>query len=374
VDFSFDDDQRALAELARQILSDGSANESLRALERSGAPRFDRALWKKLAEAGLLGIAVPEAEGGAGMGFLELALLVEQMGRTMAAVPLLETLVLGALPLERFGSEAQRSRWLPRVVQGDAVLTAALLEADDEAALPATRAVRDGDGWRLDGEKLCVPAGAIADLFLVPARTGEDASTLFLVEAGAKGLRVVPLDTTAGQPEARLELAGVRAAAGDVLGRPGQGAEVTAFIRLRGSAALASEALGVCAEALRLTAEYVKTRKQFDQAIGTFQAVGQRAADAYVDTEAIRLTSWQAAWRIAEGLPAEDAVAVAKFWAAEGGQRIVHTAQHLHGGIGVDRDYPLHRYFLRAKQIELSLGGATGQLRALGRRLADGAA
>jgi acyl-CoA dehydrogenase len=166
----------------------------------------------------------------------------------------------------------------------------------------------------------------------------------------------------------------VPAAAGDVLGRAGQGAEIAAFIRLRGSAALSSEALGVCAEALRLTAEYVKTRKQFDQAIGTFQAVGQRAADAYVDTEAIRLTSWQAAWRIAEGLPAEDAVAVAKFWAAEGGQRIVHTAQHLHGGIGVDRDYPLHRYFLRAKQIELSLGGATGQLRALGRRLAAGEA
>jgi len=370
VDFSFDDDQRALAELARTILRDASTNESLRALERSGTPRIDRALWKKLAEAGLLGTALPEALGGAGMGFVELALIMEELGRSRAAVPLLETLVLGALPLERFGSDAQRRRWLPRVAQGDAVLTAALIEADDEAALPATRAIRDDDGWRLEGEKLCVPAGAIADLFLVPARSGDDASTLFLVEAGAAGLQVVPLDTTAGQPEARLELAGVRAGAEHVLGRPGQGAEITAFTRLRGSAALASEALGVCAEALRLTAEYVKTRKQFDQAIGTFQAVGQRAADAYVDTEAIRLTSWQAAWRIAAGLPAEDAVAVAKFWAAEGGQRIVHTAQHLHGGIGVDRDYPLHRYFLRAKQIELSLGGATSQLRALGRRLA----
>jgi len=369
MDFSFDDDQRATAELAGQILRDGSANDALRALERSGAPRFDRGLWKKLAEAGLLGVAIPESQGGAGMGFLALALLAEQAGRTVAAVPLIETLVLGALPIERFGSEAQRARWLPRIAQGDAVLTAALQE-DDDAALPMTRALREGDGFRLVGEKLCVPAGAIADAYLVPAQGDERAVHVFVVEAGAPGLRVVPLETTGGSPEARLELAGVRAGAGEVLGGAGRGAEITEWIRLRGTAALASEALGVCAEALRLTAEYVKTRKQFDQLIGTFQAVGQRAADAYVDTEAIRLTSWQAAWRLDAGLPAEEAVAVAKYWAAEAGQRIVHTAQHLHGGIGVDRDYPLHRYFLRAKQIELSLGGATQQLRELGRRIA----
>jgi alkylation response protein AidB-like acyl-CoA dehydrogenase len=126
----------------------------------------------------------------------------------------------------------------------------------------------------------------------------------------------------------------------------------------------------VCEEALRLTAEYTKTREQFGVPLASFQAVGHRVADAYVDTEAIRLTAWQAAWRIAAGLPAAAAVAVAKFWAAEAGQRVVHAAQHLHGGIGVDRDYPLHRYFLYAKQIELTLGGATHQLRALGRMLA----
>ena len=122
---------------------------------------------------------------------------------------------------------------------------------------------------------------------------------------------------------------------------------------------------------MRLTAEYTKTREQFDRPIATFQAVGQRAADAYIDAEAIRLTAWQAAWRLAAGLPAAAEVAVAKFWAAEGGQRVVHAAQHLHGGIGVDRDYPLHRYFLWAKQLELTLGGATAQLLRLGALLAD---
>ena len=130
---------------------------------------------------------------------------------------------------------------------------------------------------------------------------------------------------------------------------------------------LAATAVGVCEAALRITAEYTKTREQFERPIATFQAVGQRAADAYIDTEAVRLTALQAAWRITADLPADAEVAIAKFWAADGGQRVVHAAQHLHGGMGVDRDYPVHRYFLWAKHLELTLGGATQQLLALGR-------
>jgi len=128
---------------------------------------------------------------------------------------------------------------------------------------------------------------------------------------------------------------------------------------------------GAASAALALVAEYTKSREQFGKPIATFQAVGQRAADAYVDTEAIRLTAWQAAWRIAEGLPADKEVAIAKFWAADGGQRVVHAAVHLHGGVGVDRDYPLHRYFLMTKHFELTLGGATEQLLQLGAILAS---
>jgi 3-oxocholest-4-en-26-oyl-CoA dehydrogenase beta subunit len=126
----------------------------------------------------------------------------------------------------------------------------------------------------------------------------------------------------------------------------------------------------VCATALALTGEYTKTRVQFDRPIATFQAVGQRAADAFIDAEAIFLTSRQAAWRLGEGLPAEEEVAIAKFWAADGGQRVVHAAVHLHGGVGVDRDYPLHRYFLLAKELELTLGGTTASLLRLGGILA----
>jgi acyl-CoA dehydrogenase len=153
----------------------------------------------------------------------------------------------------------------------------------------------------------------------------------------------------------------------------GDGADGVAIITSiseQATTALCVQEAGACAAALDLTAEYTKTRVQFEKPIATFQAVGQRAADAYVDTEAIRLTAWQAASRLSAGLPAASEVAVAKYWAAEGGQRVVHAAAHLHGGVGVDRDYPLHRYFLLTRHIELTLGGANESLRRLGALLA----
>ena len=191
---------------------------------------------------------------------------------------------------------------------------------------------------------------------------------MFIVDLAAIGVRLARLDTTSGLPEARIDLDGVVVGDADVLGADGR--VVLDWILDRTMVGMSAVMLGCCEQALAMTAEYAKTRHQFDKPIGTFQAVGQRAADAYIDTEAIRLTTWQAAWRLREGLPATAEVATAKFWAADGGQRVVHAAQHIHGGIGVDRDYPLHRYFLWAKQLELSLGGASKQLRRLGALLA----
>jgi alkylation response protein AidB-like acyl-CoA dehydrogenase len=391
MDFSFTDEQQQIADLAKQIFTDKATHERLKQIERAAGPRFDRDLWAQLARAGLLGIAIPQELGGGGLGFLEIALILEQVGRTTAPIPFLETLVLGALPIAEFGTAAQRARWLPRVAEGKAVLTAALVERQGEASLLSTVARADAalpgatarahgaattaraqdNGWRISGTKICVPAGEIADCVLIPAATGDGTAAVFLVDPAAPGVRVEPLATTSAQPEARIVLDDVRVGAGDVLGDAADGARIVEWISERATAALSALALGVCGQALVLTAEYIKTRKQFDVPIATFQAVGQRAANAYIDTEAIRLTAWQAAWRISAGLPAATHVAVAKFWAAEGGQRVVHTAQHLHGGIGVDQDYPLYRYFLYAKQLELTLGGATAQLLKIGKTLAD---
>jgi alkylation response protein AidB-like acyl-CoA dehydrogenase len=285
-------------------------------------------------------------------------------------VPVVPTVVLGALPIAQYGSQEQRERWLPGVVGGETVLTAGLVELGTDPLHPTTTATRDGSGFRLDGVKVCVPAGLIADHVLVPAASTDGSIGVFVVDPNANGVTGERQDTTSGIPQARIELDAVAVDEADTLHYGGSGGEALEWIIERATAAMCAVATGVCEQALKMTAEYTKTREQFERPIATFQAVGQRAADAYIDTEAVRLTAWQAVWRLDAGLPAASEVAVAKFWASEGGQRVVHAAQHLHGGMGVDRDYPLHRYFLWAKQIELTLGSETPQLRALGAMLA----
>jgi alkylation response protein AidB-like acyl-CoA dehydrogenase len=369
MDFALTEEQQATRDLANQILTDRETHEHLKEVE-AGGEGFDRETWAELAKAGLLGIALPEDVGGSGLGFVALCQLLEEVGRTVAPVPVVPTIVLGALPIAQFGTDEQRQRWLPGVVSGETVLTAGLVELGADPLHPTTSATRDGTGFRLDGVKVCVPAGLSASAVLVPAVSTDGAVGIFVAEPGANGVTVRRQDTTSGIPQARVELDGVVVGDGETLVYGASGSEALEWIIERATAALCAVATGVCEQALQMTAEYTKTREQFDRPIATFQAVGQRAADAYIDTEAVRLTALQAAWRLEEGLPATAEVAVAKFWAAEGGQRVVHAAQHLHGGIGVDRDYPLHRYFLWAKELELTLGGATPQLLKLGGILA----
>ena len=369
MDFALTEEQQATRDLAHQILTDRETHEHLKEIE-AGGEGFDRDTWAELAKAGLLGIALPEAVGGSGLGFVALCQLLEEVGRTVAPVPVVPAVVLGALPIVQFGSDEQQQRWLPGVVSGDTVLTAALVELGTDPLHPTTSATREGSGFRLDGVKVCVPAGLSASAVLVPASSTDGSVGIFVVDPKGNGVTIERQDTTSGIPQARVELDGVAVSEGDTLQYGTSGGEALEWIIERATAALCAVATGVCEQALKMTAEYTKTREQFDRPIATFQAVGQRAADAYIDTEAIRLTALQAAWRLEEGLPATAEVAVAKFWAADGGQRVVHAAQHLHGGIGVDRDYPLHRYFLWAKELELTLGGATPQLLKLGGILA----
>jgi len=359
MDFSFSEEQQEIQKLAAQILGDKVTHERLKEIEAS-PEWFDRDLWAELAKAGLVGIALPEDVGGGGFGVLEAALVLEEIGRTVAPVPYYATVILGALPIAEFGSDEQRQRLLPGVVEGDTILTAALTEdLNPDPAHPTTTA----NGGRLTGTKMMVPAAHLATTIIVPTSNG-----VFLVDPKGEGVELERLITTSGEPQFKVTL---NNAAGEPLGDPAQGPEIIDWIVARATAALCAIQLGVCEQALKMTAEYTSTREQFERPLAAFQAVAQRAADAYIDTEGVRLTAWQAVWRLAEGLPAANELAVAKFWAAEGGQRVVHAAQHLHGGIGVDVDYPLHRYFLWAKQCELTLGSATPQLVKLGKALAD---
>jgi 3-oxocholest-4-en-26-oyl-CoA dehydrogenase beta subunit len=371
VDFDLTDEQQATAELAAKLLGDKSTPEALRALDHADDLRFDRELWRAMADAGLLGIALPLEHGGAGLGLVELCLVLEEVGRRTAPVPALAALAFAGLPVTRFGSADQQAALLPPLAAGASVLTAALVEPLGDPLGPATAARPDGDGWVLDGTKTNVPAALVADTVLVPATTPDGATGVFVVAADAPGLSCERQATTTGTPEAQLVLASVRVGGDAALGPVDKAGTVLRWTVEHATVAACAVMAGLAAEAVRMTGEYTSSREQFGRPIATFQAVGQRAADAYVDAHAIRLTMLQAAWRLTAGFPADREVAIAKYWASAGGQRVVHAAQHLHGGIGVDRDYPLHRYFLLAKQLELTLGGANRQLVNLGRLLAD---
>jgi alkylation response protein AidB-like acyl-CoA dehydrogenase len=358
MDFAFSDDQLALQGLAREILTEQATHEHLKTLEAEGGSVYDAGLWKQLAAAGITGIGVPEERGGAGLGFLDLAVIFEEVGRTVAPVPAVPTLVTAYVLGRRAPDVA--AGLLPGVAAGEVILTTAFDTFSEVTAR------RDGDDWILDGEKGFVPYGAEADAVVVPAST-DSGTVLAIVRKGTAGMGITELHTTNHEPQAVLGFDGVRIPASDVIT---DGGEVYADLKRHHTAALSMVAAGVCAAALAMTAKHTSEREQFGKKIASFQAVGQRAADAYIDTEMIRLTALHAAWRLAEGWSADEEVAVAKFWAGDGGTRVVHACQHLHGGLGVDLDYPVHRYFLWCKQIEHELGTPTRQLLELGALLA----
>jgi alkylation response protein AidB-like acyl-CoA dehydrogenase len=361
MDFSLSEAQTELAGLARKILA-----------ERDTPQRQ----WAELAAAGVLAAGLPEPLSGAGLGFLEQCSVLAELGRAVSLVPYLPSVVLGAGAIAEFGRPDQQVRWATRAGAGSVVLTAALSEEDgDDPSTPSARAERDGDRWRLSGVKTAVPAAARADLMLVPA-SAADGVMVFLVEPSDHGVTVQPQTLTDGADAGRLILDGVALDDGRVLGGRRRGAEIAGWLVARGTVGLCAVQAGVAERALELTAEYARSREQFGRPIGSFQAVAQRLADAYIDVEAVQLTMWQAAWLLATRQPDDAevsaAVATAKFWAADAGHRVAHTAVHVHGGLGIDMSYPVHRYFTAAKLAEFTLGGATAQLRRLGDVLAIG--
>jgi alkylation response protein AidB-like acyl-CoA dehydrogenase len=285
------------------------------------------------------------------------------LGRQLAAVPYLESVVLAAGALARFGSAELQQEWGVPAVTGKKILTVAL---DGEMGDGPVQAANSGDGYRLSGTRTQIGYGPVADGFLVPAET-DSGTFVFLVSAGDPGVSVSALDTTGLGSIGHLRLDGVEVDRQRIVG----GDDVISWITTLDLLGRTAFQLGVLDRGLQLTAEYARTREQFDRPIGSFQAVGQRLADGYIDVKGLRLTLTQAAWRLSEDLPADTEVATAAFWAADAGHRVAHTIVHVHGGVGIDTDHPVHRYFLAAKQTEFALGGATGQLLKIGRELAD---
>ena len=372
MDFNFSDDQNSIRELAHQIFTDRSSDEFLLAFARTG-DTYDETLWQTLAEQGLLGVAVPESAGGTGFGLIELCLVLEEQGRRVAPVPLYASLVLGGLPIAEYGSEAQQQQFLPALADGSTRFSAAIAEVGMNATIAtAVSARREQSSWRLDGRKAVVPDGAVADFILVPAEDAEGTQTIFIVDTSAPGVTVQPVEIgLSGERAAHLTLDGVIVKDDAVLGNPMQGAEILEWLEQRANIAHCALQVGVTEEAMKRTAAFLSERKQFGVPLGTFQALAMRMADCYIDVEGIRSTYWLALWRLSEGLDARAEVRAAKWWACDAAHRIVLSTQHMHGGMGADVEYPIHRFFLMAKLISYSLGNAGQQLEQLGRLLAD---
>jgi alkylation response protein AidB-like acyl-CoA dehydrogenase len=367
MDFKTTEASEDLGGLVRTITESVCTPERQRELDGL-EERFDQTLWTKLIEADILSAAAPEALGGGGFGVLEQTAVLVALGRQMAAVPYLESAVLGAGALAEFGSEPLRQQWAVPAVTGEKILTVALDGEMGEGPVQAQSSGANGSGYRLTGTRTQIGYGPIADAFLVPAET--DAGTkVFVVAAADRGVTVGSLSTTGHGSIGRLELQGVEVGAERVVGGD-RGDAVAAWLTTHSTLGRSAFQLGVLERALELTAQYAREREQFDRPIGSFQAVSSRLADGYIDVKALRLTLTQAAWRLSEDLPADVDVNTAAFWAADAGHRVAHTTVHVHGGVGIDTDHPVHRYFLAAKQTEFAVGSATGQLLRIGRELA----
>jgi alkylation response protein AidB-like acyl-CoA dehydrogenase len=357
VDFDLTDTQLAVRSLAADVFGRHADPARLAEIE-AGPERFDRKLWQQLAQSGVLGLTVPESYGGGGLDGPDFVLALIEQGRRVPLVPLWETVILGALPVARFGSEQQQARWLPQVADGSAVLTAAL----EPGPVRAERG--SGAGWSLTGSCPAVPAAHLAAAVVVPATLDDGTLRLFLVETGSPGVAWQSFERTDRALAADLTLAG---AAAEPLAGPDDSCQ---WLRQWAWVGLAALQLGVSQESVARVAAYTSERHQFGVPLATFQAVAHQAANCHIDTQAMEVTFWDAVWRLETGRPSAAAVHVARWWAADAGDRVARVVQHLHGGLGADITYPIHRYFLWSSQLGNTLGSASWHLDQIGEEIA----
>jgi alkylation response protein AidB-like acyl-CoA dehydrogenase len=369
MDFSVSEELTSVQQLAQQILNDFTAPEQLKAIDQQ-EQRFDEKLWQALAEAGLLALDIEEAQGGTDLGFYALATLCEEIGRTAAPVPAVEVLAGAAGILRRFGSQAQRDQWLPGIADGSALVTAALEEYNNHnPAAPGATAEAMHGGYAISGTKACVTLASSARRILLSADTGEEL-VVALVDPKAAGVTLSPQVVTSGETRYELVLDRVQVGPEDVVAKGAQALEAMHWGLQASRTALCATAVGLCDRMMRMTGSYTSEREQFGRAIATFQAVSHRVADCYIDVECLRLVTQQAASLLDQGRPADEAVTIAKIWCGDACHRVSQASQHCHGGTGVDRDYPLFRFCLMARQIELTLGNSAQLNGELGQKIA----
>ncbi len=371
MDFALSEEQELLSKSARDFLSTECPKSLVKEIEAS-EEGYSPEPWKKMAELGWMGLALPEEYGGAGFSLLDLAVLFEEFGRAATPSPMFSTVVMGALPILDWGTEEKKKALLPKVATGELILTMAIAEpeVDYDPRFVATRAVPQDGGYVISGTKLFVAYAHIADYMLVVARTegaagNNEGITVFIVDAKTQGINLTPLTTIAADKQFEVVFDKVSVSSGDVLGKLNNGVSLLKASLAKAAAIQCAIMVGGAEQELEMTANHAKTRVQFERPIGTFQAVQHRLADMLTDVNGARWITYNAVWRLCEGLSAGREVAIAKAWTSSACQRVATSAQQLHGGSGLDLDYDLHYYFRRAKAYELNLGAAPVHLKAL---------
>jgi len=358
MNFSLTEEQEMLKKMARDFVNDKFPKAKIREIEKEEAG-YSPELWKEMAGLGWMGLILPEKYGGGGMSFLDMTMLLEEMGRGTVPGPFFSSAILGGSTIMAAGTDEQKQKYLPKLCSGDEIFTLALTEADGryEAASIKTKAVADKDGFAISGAKLFVPDANIANFIIVAART-EKGISLFVVDAKAPGVKVNLLKTIGGDRLCEVIFDKVKVAKSDMLGKADAGWDVISAVLERATVAKCCDMVGALQQALDLTVAYAKDRKQFGKPIGTFQVIQHYCANMVTDVDGARLATYEAAWRLSEGMPCRKEAAVAKAWTGDASKRVMALAHQIHGAIGVTIDHDLQFCTRRLKAAEPTFGDA----------------
>jgi acyl-CoA dehydrogenase len=362
MDFSFTEEQDMLRSSARDFLANECPKAKIRELAEDEIG-YDPQMWHSMAELGWMGLIFPEEYGGMGASFMDLAILMEEMGRNILPGPFFSTIALCALPLLEHGSSEQKTKFLSKIAKGKAIWTFALAESSGsyKASEVKLRAVLEGTNYVLQGHKLFVTDAHVADYILVVGRTidgkrSEDGITLFIVDAKEPNVKMAAIPTIGGDRQFKVSFDRVSVPKDNILGEIGNGWDIVDFILQRAAVLKCAEMSGACQAVLDMTSSYAKERVQFDRAIGSFQAIQHKLADMLIDVEAVQYLLYQAAWGISVGLPSPWQISAAKTKANKAYQRICIEAIAAHGAIGYTMDHDIGLYYRRVKAAQFAAG------------------
>lgn len=364
MDLDLSEDQKMLRKSARDFLANECTKQFVREMERD-EKGYSPDLWHKMAELGWLGLPFPESCGGGGWNFLDLVILLEEMGRACLPGPFLPSVVVSGLTILEAGTEEQKQQFLPAISRGD-IFTFALTEADGSysAASIQTKAARHGDDYVIDGVKLFVPYVHVADRILCLVRTKagsskEDGLSFFVVDAKSPGISCTPLSNIASEKQFEVTFDKVKVPAGNLLGKLHQGWPIAERTLGLAATAKCAEMVGAGQQVLEMSVAYAKERVQFDRPIGSFQAIQHHCTNMLLDIDGMRYLTYETAWLLSQGLPAATEIAMAKTWVSEAIGRVVRLGHQIHGGVGYTMDHDLQLYYRRGKAAQALFGDAS---------------